>query len=173
MIVYRKYIKSITNYYIVLLVLMLNCFQCYSQRIEECLSLKVSVEVDTVCYGDSVQLNVLFENITNEEYLFYPKARFVLEKSYQRKFFGAEYDKPYIINDTIDLRITQNILPDSIYEMNFKVYVNSKYFVKGENVLYLCYLFRPLLSAGFKRKYLEQKYLSGVLRSNIFMIYVK
>ena len=132
------------------------------------MSLKISMKVDTVCYGDSIQLNVLFENVTNEEYLFYPKARFVLEKNYRQDFFGIECDKSYIINDTTDLRITENLLPNAIYRMNCKVYVNSKYFVKGENAFYLCYLFRPSFSAGFKRKY-----LSGVLRSNVFMIYVK
>lgn len=156
------------KFLVVIMVLILNCFQNYSQKIEECLSLKISMKVDTVCYGDSIQLNVLFENVTNEEYLFYPKARFVLEKNYRQDFFCIECDKSYIINDTTDLRITENLLPNAIYRMNCKVYVNSKYFVKGENAFYLCYLFRPSFSAGFKRKY-----LSGVLRSNVFMIYVK
>ena len=96
------------------MVLILNCFQNYSQKIEECLSLKISMKVDTVCYGDSIQLNVLFENVTNEEYLFYPKARFVLEKIIDNIFLGIECDKSYIINDTTDLRITENLLHNAI-----------------------------------------------------------
>ena len=74
------------KFLVVIMVLILNCFQNYSQKIEECLSLKISMKVDTVCYGDSIQLNVLFENVTNEEYLFYPKARFVLEKIIDKIF---------------------------------------------------------------------------------------
>lgn len=43
-----------------ILVSMLNLCKVYSQRIEDCLRLNISVVTDTVQYGDSLQLNVFF-----------------------------------------------------------------------------------------------------------------
>lgn len=156
-----------------ILVSMLNLCKVYSQRIEDCLRLNISVVTDTVQYGDSLQLNVFFKNVTNNKYTFYPMARLVLEKKEQRKAFGVDYDKSYIVNSEIDLNFTQSLSPNAIYETKYSIFIDPGYFLKGENVFYLCYLFRPKWNVGFKRKYLKKSSLLGVLRSNMFIIYVK
>lgn len=157
----------------IILMSILALSQSLSQNIEDYLELKVSVTSDTVYYGDSLLLNITFKNLTDKKCIFYPRARFVLEKNVEISAFGLDYDGTYVINNRNDLTFAQELFPNILYEMTYPVYIDSRYFSKGENLFYLCYIFKPHLSILFRHKYIKHGSLFGVLRSNQFTICIK
>lgn len=158
---------------LVILISIINLFSCYSQKIGDYLKLTVSAMSDTVSYGDSLQLDIIFENISDKESSFYPKANLILENNDMIEILGIDDDKFYKINDIIDLTFIQNIPPKSIYKMTYSAYIDSSYLSKGKNTLFLNYIFRRKFNNKFKREYVNKRTLYGGLKSNLFMLYVK
>ncbi|WP_075965993.1 hypothetical protein [Parabacteroides massiliensis] len=158
---------------LVILISIINLFSCFSRKIDNYLKLTVSAMSDTVSYGDSLQLDIIFENISDKECLFYPKANLILENNDIIEILGIDDNRFYEINNVIDLTFIQKIPPKHRYKMTYFISVDSLYLSKGENTLFLSYIFRRKYSDKFKYKYVNKRSLYGRLKSNLFMLYVE
>lgn len=125
------------------------------KEIKNCLDLELRFSADTIRYGEYLNVDVLYKNITDTSLTFYPKAIVFLAKP----LVGFEY-KSYSLNDTIDATLIAEVKPKSTYLYTFKILVKAPFFIKGDNRLRLGYVCKEM-----KGKFKIYNKLCGSLES--------
>jgi hypothetical protein len=129
----------------ILMLLLTHLFLlCASQEKshEKEIKLNASFSEDSVFIGDSLKLNLYYKNISNSDYILYPKAIIGLVRN--MKAF-ITYESParisYQLNDICNYDSVIHLKPGEEFKNTFNIRVNRNFFYEGENSVLVYYHF--------------------------------
>lgn len=122
------------------------------------LSLKLEVNVDTLSKTDTLNLMLIYANISDKPVFFFPDIPVFLIKSTVKYIFG-DIDNVLYLDKNIDLTKILLLQKGHVYKNCIKICGNNKFFTKGVNKIFISYRLQ-------KNKYIQDEYFYGRLVSN-------
>jgi len=160
--------------FIFLLLLVVNS-SISAQKMKD-INLYISFSNDSVCFDDTVLLELYFKN-TSDSVFYFSKGALIGMSHYDPDGFIG-YDTAermlYWLNDNVYNMEIVSVMPGQTYRIDFKVRIKKSFFYKGENTLRLFYNSSKYFSKRFRKKRVNEFYPSHVyLWSNSIKIFVK
>lgn len=158
---------------IILVLMSIFSNSVYAQDIKNYLTMKVEIVSDTVCFQDSLIISVQFENKTDKECLFRPRANWTLDDGHEILAFGLRNER-YIISRTVYVDYIQCIAPFSDYRITLPLFIDPTFFKRGLNEFVLYYSCRKIKNKKLKCKNeYKDEVLYGSLESQKFFLYIQ